>query len=1002
MDRFAYTNPYSQPEQQPKTVDEVLYRIEACNNDAAAIPQQLWLALVDIAIPWTLPQVLRFTKWIVTSRHRNGSHEESSCWVIHWLIQEGRWNAAAVYAATTAKEDDNNALLLPQYLRSLVATTTTVSEDASGERKSTMLQAAALCATISLYTTVRRLQTICSISGEGRNDSHCCWLLQHLETNELYSIAQRGLMARPDEWTPVLVRSVPSSSNHNNNLSMSLCDFKASCTAAMAQLSSDCQLQELATNQDLLRRLHQEASRLKIFYTPFSLSCLHLLSLLGDTTPEWKQLLDELLPYIVRSAFVVANSPTKHRMLSGGAGTPPLRSWTASASTPSLRLLEEIWSLQPDTISQAVDEHGGVQDFVAHVVSSSIASTSTHNKDDDTAATQEEQHTSTSNTTDSMDHLLERLLFLHRCCRCVVRQGLASATLRSHPGDAASTDTTALDYIFHHHARTNKSVVAVAFCRELMAENDRHPPDDLSRAIASLRGDTVWLDWTVQLATTHNIVDDDYHRPLLLLCCDVCYLVLDAVPKQTQATAETLEAMVGLVVTADESAEGAVASTTNKDDLDGDTPTAANNNRSRMMDQSMVWAEEKKRVSRGMDPIVRLTAASVLGQLGAHCTGALRTRAMDVANSVAVEAQQKPPSPDLFQRRLRLWTILSRAPDNEQYLSNVLHANECEQSLLLQATAEKLCHVEREVEELQQKCAVLAKERDAACTDLSTAKFRFQRGTAEMQQHAARESNALVQLHVEKFSAAEQENLRLAARLQEVEQELELRRESEKDSNAALQESNEKLSLVIEKAESTQRCLDANEEELRRCNEELTTAKQQLQQDQTKGQDLEKELEQERDHIAELEASENELREGLENLFGDMVSLARMYEYQEGKMEASKEASEEVSRLRRKVQEMQRANKDLTEQHSGIKYDNELLQRKYEKVREKLDKEREDRRKEDDQRRKRAAGPVSYMNQLHNESTSRSSKSSVNSSRRRGSSKENQSMSSARSRSQKR
>jgi len=115
------------------------------------------------------------------------------------------------------------------------------------------------------------------------------------------------------------------------------------------------------------------------------------------------------------------------------------------------------------------------------------------------------------------------------------------------------------------------------------------------------------------------------------------------------------------------------------------------------------------------------------------------------------------------------------------------------------------------------------------------------------------------------------------------------------------------------------------------------------------------------------------LRESLESLFGDLVGLAQHYEIKEEEARQARDsASHVVDKLKTELQAERQKYAKLVEDQSQIRYENDILSRKYEKAKEKLQEARQQQRD-----RPSTSRPLSYMNHLNSSSlTSKSHKSS--------------------------
>jgi hypothetical protein len=136
--------------------------------------------------------------------------------------------------------------------------------------------------------------------------------------------------------------------------------------------------------------------------------------------------------------------------------------------------------------------------------------------------------------------------------------------------------------------------------------------------------------------------------------------------------------------------------------------------------------------------------------------------------------------------------------------------------------------------------------------------------------------------------------------------------------------------------------------------------------------------------IEDLKRSNVEVQNCLENLFGDMVKLAHVYDAKEKEVKRIEDKYEsELKELRLHLKTEQDLNKQYDQQSRQKQYDYDLLQRKYQRSKEKLEQERQEHQRilaEEKQQTKRN-GPISYMNQLRQEAASMNASATLTSER---------------------
>jgi chromosome segregation ATPase len=198
-------------------------------------------------------------------------------------------------------------------------------------------------------------------------------------------------------------------------------------------------------------------------------------------------------------------------------------------------------------------------------------------------------------------------------------------------------------------------------------------------------------------------------------------------------------------------------------------------------------------------------------------------------------------------------------------------------------------------------------------------------------------------------------------------------RETEAETKAAFERATAKLEeLELKEQGAAQRTQD-RETELVRLREELRSSKESHSELVHRENEMRSHIQKQEESLANTEESHGAMREGLESLFGDMVSLSQLYEVKEREAASTREdGGAAVQKVKRKLEAEQKRTFELEEKYRQIQYDNDMLSKKYARAREKLEEERKQRQKDAERRNKRT-GPVSYINQLHTSTVDRSS-----------------------------
>jgi DNA repair exonuclease SbcCD ATPase subunit len=324
-----------------------------------------------------------------------------------------------------------------------------------------------------------------------------------------------------------------------------------------------------------------------------------------------------------------------------------------------------------------------------------------------------------------------------------------------------------------------------------------------------------------------------------------------------------------------------------------------------------------------------------------------------------------------------LTTLATR--DNEEYLTGLLHTAESSQQesvLALQSTVSRGKQLLNEYVEREKR---LLAEKVVNARKLTSQAATFQREKGQFQQSVAQNAKQLVEVHNSERCKAEQNLQQMSrhvseaeARATEADRVARTCRESETETKAAFQRSTARLEeLELKEQEAAQRTKN-RETELVRLSEELRSSKESHSEAVHRESEMRAHIKMQEESLANTEESHGAMREGLESLFGDMVSLSQLYEIKEREAASMREGGDAAAqKLQRKLEAEQKRTIALEEKYRQIQCDNDMLSKKYQRAREKLEEERKQSQKDAERRTKRT-GPVSYINQLHTSTVDRS------------------------------
>jgi hypothetical protein len=596
---------------------------------------------------------------------------------------------------------------------------------------------------------------------------------------------------------------------------------------------------------------------------------------------------------------------------------------------------------------------------------------------------------------------LERLLFLLATCRSITRKTLLEV-LKAQPADSMETSCGLLLTHLLDIVRRHSSLQAAALLQRLVVDRlDIARHDELSRlfwatTIISEQCSIVsvaeqCMELIAELAPSHKSLTD--HRRLILLnLMDTAYIIFvgDARCAQHALSVQSVEALIQVMSPSQLSVEidDAGADVNASRDWHGnedDCSTPAANNLSRL-DASIFVFEEKVPPCQGWDPSIRIASATLLAILGT-CHGTSTEQGGEVAMlkgrishavhsfvasaswfstslSDSADTSTGLPTFDMARRRLRFVAAFI-APDNEENMASLAHGADL-------SSRRSVYHLKRDLEgchEAIEKYGAMEKEfaatRKALESRLAAKSILFDRQMADWKGLVEREAKALVQVHTSERQKADIQASQFSRQLADAQRTVQECQEAEKHSKTSLDNATSELNAIVAREESLARRVELSEAEVRKLSEELRATKALQGRTQVTEKELRARISDQDELIEQLECSESEIRESLENLFGDMVSLAQLYIMKEKEEAAYRESAESrLEKLQQRLESERKRNAELEARDKRNQYENEVLSKNYAKAREKLDKEREERRKEADQRRKRS-GPISYINQLH-------------------------------------
>ena len=602
-----------------------------------------------------------------------------------------------------------------------------------------------------------------------------------------------------------------------------------------------------------------------------------------------------------------------------------------------------------------------------------------------------------NNRTQNMAGTLSKAAVLHRSSRLTSRGVLFAilqrARVNNFHSEKISTNLLAPLLALFQQPEFSIQMQALRLARALLSDRrNLSTHDDVSRAFWS------WADdKTVQHLMNmvlRLIASPDAKQALFLATIDLLDTILqdqehcDCLLKSMSA--ETLEQLIAIV-------EPKKAKFDFKDhdggwgdlslDITSETPPA--NNLSRMDENSICIEQEQEKIMKGLDATIQMSTATALARLGNTCSSSndegihlLKARMCSAVNnflahtlSSAVNEKSRALSFDMCKRLFRLQLAVS-AIDNEDFIATALFSRQ----VLRQ---KQVIKIQRDYESAQTRLRdALLRSNDL---EEENAKLRqqnrsqsiiFKREMSRIRENTSQDAKQLVAIHATERSSAVNRASECIRRLEETESQLQnaIVKVNESQHNMVL--TAEELEIALAKTRELEsqnnylsRQINLEESKTRELEEEMQSQTEKLDSLLRARQDLEVEIHERDQAIENYEAANENLRDNLEELFGDMVSLSTVYEAKEKEVvKLRRNHHDEVEESNQKLRREQEQNEELASTVDQLRQENDKLYKKVAKYKERLEDERRERQEEASRRKKN--GPVSYINQLHQSTSS--------------------------------
>ena len=536
-------------------------------------------------------------------------------------------------------------------------------------------------------------------------------------------------------------------------------------------------------------------------------------------------------------------------------------------------------------------------------------------------------------------------------------------------------------------------VTAAAMLRTLLG--DRESPvkhDELSRYLwqsVTPSFVTRCLEVTLSAAKEprHN------HRSLCLLdCMSNC---LRTVPPSfreqllSSTSAELVESMIGLIGTRGSNHGIALVDASMAMDIamtgsEGTTPPADNLSRIEASDETPDQTHAPTLIL-GISQKLSLAAAtllSILSQTSFDCKadnrtillrGRMRDAVCDFLNQEVRHGKQESSMittslPDVAGRWFSLLRYYSSSPENEDFVNTVLYSE-------TRSVRQMSMDLQRQISEQKELVEASKAREKKLLADLSSTKallsnLRVQASNRE--RIVDQNAQQLVAVHQKERQRAEERSRESLSRVKEMEgrsleaeQQAERSRKAEDAAKVALTDTERKLSEAKSNEEYLKRQLQDISLKYEQSASELRDANEQVSCMMSKEEEMKAHIRSQEESMEQMEDSYRNMRESLESLFSDLVCLAQMYEQKEKQVSSLRQGSDEkITKLTKQLEAERSRSTSLADKYRQTESENDMLSRKYAKVREKLEKERNDRQREEKSQRKQR-DPISYINQLH-------------------------------------
>ena len=301
-------------------------------------------------------------------------------------------------------------------------------------------------------------------------------------------------------------------------------------------------------------------------------------------------------------------------------------------------------------------------------------------------------------------------------------------------------------------------------------------------------------------------------------------------------------------------------------------------------------------------------------------------------------------------RKAALLRILATMQEESYFIDAYVNVEVCRAREFHQSSSEA-ASLRKRIEWLEIREKQLSKENNAFEARLSAQTITAQRERNGLHRKLVCEAKQTLKAEIAQRAAlqGEVESLRESTKqageqLQVAESRNKFLQENEAVLKTELSEITERLQRLESEISQVTRERDNECERATKLSKEFESSKNSIDIYKKREKQLCDQIAQNEVDLEGLETSRAEMHANLENLFGDMVSLANAYELKEKEVSSGHKNKEStIEKLEKDLDKERQRRKELEDKYRQVEYENEALSRKYAKAREKLEEERKQR-----------------------------------------------------------